>query len=306
MEGVGTTEEDSEMRNLISELRTSFGASTALFQLLAINVVVFLVLTLSRTVLFLSSAGRDWVDEAVRMLALPADPQEWLYQPWAMFTYMFLHSDFFHLLFNLLLLFWMGKLYTEYLGNRRLWGTYLLGGISGGVFYMLAYNLLPVFVGGIEDLRLIGASAAVIAVMVAIATLLPEYTVHLLLIGPVRLKFVALTAVLLYFISIPFGNAGGQIAHLGGAFAGWLSVVQLRKGRDLTAFMRALEKLGTGRRHLTVVRRSDLSNDERHRQEAVASQELVDRILDKINKTGFDSLTKSEKEILYRASGKKG
>jgi hypothetical protein len=108
----------------------------------------------------------------------------------------------------------------------------------------------------------------------------------------------------LYFISIPLGNSGGHIAHLGGAFAGWISVIQLRRGRDLTSFMRTLESLGAGRRKLKVVSRSNFSSEERYRQDSIASQELVDRILDKINKTGFDSLTKAEKEILYRASGK--
>ena len=289
------------MRNLIRDIRTSFGASTALFQLMSINVAVFLILALSRTVLFLSSTGLPWIDNAILWLELPASPVAFLRQPWSLVSYMFLHSDFFHLLFNMLLLFWMGKLYTEYLGNRRLWGTYLLGGLCGGVFYFLAFNLLPAFG---NDISLLGASASVIAVMVAIATLLPDYTVHLLLIGPVRLKFVALTAVLLYFISIPLGNSGGHIAHLGGAFAGWISVIQLRRGRDLTSFMRTLESLGAGRRKLKVVSRSNNSSDERYRQESIASQELVDRILDKINKTGFDSLTKAEKEILYRASGK--
>ncbi|MFN5356552.1 MAG: rhomboid family intramembrane serine protease [Bacteroidota bacterium] len=292
------------MRNLIRDIRTSFGASTALFQLMSINVAVFLILTLSRTVLFLSSTGLPWIDNAILWLSLPASPVAFLRQPWSLVSYMFLHRDFFHLLFNMLLLFWMGKLYTEYLGNRRLWGTYLLGGLCGGVFYFLAFNLLPAFGNDIGHLYLLGASASVIAVMVAIATLLPDYTVHLLLIGPVRLKFVALTAVLLYFISIPLGNSGGHIAHLGGAFAGWISVIQLRRGRDLTSFMRTLESLGAGRRKLKVVSRSNFSSEERYRQDSIASQELVDRILDKINKTGFDSLTKAEKEILYRASGK--
>ncbi|MCE2847191.1 MAG: rhomboid family intramembrane serine protease [Sphingobacteriales bacterium] len=142
------------MRNLIRDIRTSFGASTALFQLMSINVAVFLILTLSRTVLFLSSTGLPWIDNAILWLSLPASPVAFLRQPWSLVSYMFLHRDFFHLLFNMLLLFWMGKLYTEYLGNRRLWGTYLLGGLCGGVFYFLAFNLLPAFGNDIGHLYL--------------------------------------------------------------------------------------------------------------------------------------------------------
>jgi hypothetical protein len=220
---------------------------------------------------------------------------------------MFLHTDLLHILFNMLVLFWTGRLFCEYLGNRKLTGVYLMGGLSGASLYLLAYQLFPAFDGASSGAHLLGASAGVIAVMVGIATLLPEYTVHLLLIGPVRLKFVAAFSVVLYFISIPMGNAGGHIAHLGGALAGFFIVRALQKGRDLTSWLSFFERKGSntkGRRRMKVVSRKSLSDDEIFRRDQVASQELVDRILDKINKSGFDSLTNAEKEVLYRASKK--
>jgi hypothetical protein len=146
----------------------------------------------------------------------------------------------------------------------------------------------------------------VIAILVAIATLLPDYTVHLLLFGAVRLKYLAIVSILLYFISIPLGNAGGHIAHLGGALFGFVMVKQLRAGRDLTSW---LTGLGNRKRKVpmkVVSRGGRLANsDEQLREQAIATQEMVDQILDKINKSGFDSLSKQEKEILYKASGKK-
>lgn len=295
------------MSKLIDDIRFSFGNALSLFRLMAINVGVFLVFKLFSTVLFLSGAGDVLYPTVVRLLSLPADPQALLFQPWSIITYMFLHTDLLHILFNMLVLFWSGRLFNEYLGNRKLTGTFLMGGLAGALLYLLAYQVFPAFNGYTQNAHLLGASAGVIAVMVGIATLLPDYTVHLLLIGAVRLKFVAAFSVVLYFISIPMGNAGGHIAHLGGALAGFLIVRQLQSGRDLTAWVgffssRSVLKKGPGR--MRVVGRRALSDDRGDRRDQVASQELVDRILDKINKSGFDSLTKDEKEVLYRASKK--
>ncbi len=295
------------MRRLIDDIKFSFGNAQALYRLMAVNVGVFLVLMLMRTVLFLSGGGDFLYTFLVRQLSLPADPFSIVLQPWSLLTYMFLHTDLLHILFNMLVLFWTGRLFCEYLGNRKLTGVYLMGGLSGASLYLLAYQLFPAFDGASSGAHLLGASAGVIAVMVGIATLLPEYTVHLLLIGPVRLKFVAAFSVVLYFISIPMGNAGGHIAHLGGALAGFFIVRALQKGRDLTSWLSFFERKGSntkGRRRMKVVSRKSLSDDEIFRRDQVASQELVDRILDKINKSGFDSLTNAEKEVLYRASKK--
>lgn len=295
------------MSRLIDDIKTSFGNAQALYRLMAINVGVFLVLKLVGTVLFLSGSGSGWYAGLVKQLSLPAHPKALLFQPWSLLTYMFLHTDLLHILFNMLVLFWSGRLFSEYLGNRKLTGTYLMGGFSGALLYLLSYQVFPAFNGFAENAHLLGASAGVIAVMVGIATLLPDYTVHLLLIGAVRLKFVAAFSVVLYFISIPMGNAGGHIAHLGGALAGFFIIRQLQNGRDLTAWLGLFSPksgLKKGRGRMRVVSRRAQSDDDGYRRDQVASQELVDRILDKINKSGFDSLTKDEKEVLYRASKK--
>jgi membrane associated rhomboid family serine protease len=292
--------------SFIRDIQMQFGQATALYRLMAINIAVFLILMLIRTIMYLVAGDTQLVTEMVGWLSLPASPAAILYQPWGFLTYMFLHQDIMHILFNMLILYWTGKLFTEYLGNEKLWGTYVLGAITGAVLYVLAFNLFPAFEAARSTAYLLGASAGVIAILVAIATLLPDYTVHLLLFGAVRLKYLAIVSILLYFISIPLGNAGGHIAHLGGALFGFVMVKQLRAGRDLTSW---LTGLGSRKRKVpmkVVSRGGRLANsDEQLREQAIATQEMVDQILDKINKSGFDSLSKQEKEILYKASGKK-
>lgn len=295
------------MSKLLDDIKMQFTGAEALYRLLLINCAVFLLITVSRSVFFLAGADNGTVEWVVMKLSLPADLSSLLRQPWTLLTYMFLHTGLLHILFNMLILFWTGRLFTEYLGNAKLWATYVAGALVGALAYVISFNLLPAFDGTVSSSYLLGASAGVIAVLVAVATLLPDYVVHLLIFGAVRLKYVAIFSIVLYFISIPLGNAGGHIAHLGGALFGYLMIVQLRKGRDLTAWLTGLStmKLRSKPVKMTVVKsgRSRYNSDDLH--EGIASQELVDRILDKINKSGFDSLSKEEKEILYKASGKK-
>lgn len=289
---------------LLNEIKLQFGRATGLFRLLAINIGVFLVITLARTFLFLftgESAGIDWL---VGKLSLPANPELLLYQPWSLLTYMFLHTDLLHILFNMLILYWTGRLFTEYLGNDKLWATYVLGGLVGGFLYLVSFNLFPAFSAAKQYSFLLGASAGVIAILVAVATLLPDYIVHLLLIGPVRLKYVAIISILLYFISIPLGNAGGHIAHLGGALFGYLMIVRLRSGSDLTSWLTVLGKRKKSKMKVVSRKIQRGATEDNYHDQNADSQEAIDRILDKINRSGFDSLTKQEKEILYKASGK--
>ncbi|MFN0190321.1 MAG: rhomboid family intramembrane serine protease [Bacteroidia bacterium] len=293
------------MNSNLENIKSKFGAATSLYRLLAINIGLFLVLMILRTFLFI--LGSDFVifDFLVEKLSMPASFSQLIFQPWSLVTYMFLHVDFMHILFNMLILYWTGSLFAEYLGNEKLWTTYVLGAITGGLAYLIMFNISPAFSQQVNHSHLMGASAGVIAVMVGIATLLPDYTVQLILIGPVKLKYVALVSILIYFISIPLGNAGGQIAHLGGALFGYIMIKQLKKGNDITGWLSNLFKKGNRRKSkMTVVRSGKPIPDAVFVEEAISRQEAIDKVLDKINKSGFDSLSKEEKEILYNASGK--
>ena len=293
------------MRKFLNEIRMQFGNATSLYHLMAINIGVFLFFTLIRTFLYLFQVDDSWLDLVIDKLKLPSNLGTLMTQPWSLVTYMFLHDGITHILFNMLLFFWMGKLLTEYLGNDKLWTTYLLGGLSGGALYDLAYNLFPVFETIEQGSKLLGASAGVIAILIATATLLPDYMLQLMIFGNVKLKYVAIASVLLYAISIPYGNAGGHIAHLGGALFGFAMIKILRKGTDITIWLIKLGSRNKSKSNLRVVSRSKKSSDEVFFESQRNSQDNIDRILDKMNRSGFDSLTSDEKEFLYKESRKK-
>jgi membrane associated rhomboid family serine protease len=292
------------MKKLLTDIKASFGNATSLYQLMLVNTGVFLFIQLLKLFLYLTGGSFAVIPVLTTWLALPADFLELIYKPWTLVTYMFLHFSFSHIFFNLLILYWTGKLFAEYLGNARLWATYLSGGIIGGILYLIIYNALPVFSNSINAAYLLGASAGAIAILVAIATLLPDYTVQLLLFGIVRLKYIALFLIVLYAISIPDGNAGGNISHLGGALFGFLMIKQLRQGRDITAWLVKLIQKGGGRKKMRVVesKKKRSENDVEYFERKQSRQEIIDRILDKISQSGYSSLTTEEKDILFNAS----
>ncbi|UYZ57411.1 rhomboid family intramembrane serine protease [Hymenobacter latericus] len=278
----------------------------ALNQLLVINVLVFAVLVVMRAVLHLSSVG-DAYDVVLRQLAMPSDLPSLVRHPWTVLTYAFTHDGFFHILFNMLNLYWFGMLVREYLGDRRLVSLYILGALVGALFFVLSYNLLPVLRPGL-GVPMLGASGAVTAVIVAAATLLPDYTFNLLLIGPVRIKYIAAAVVLISIAGINGTNPGGQIAHLGGAVLGFIYINQLQRGRDLgrpvIAVGEWINGLLHGRPRLRVTHRSAPATAAGAKRGGLAQppQEEIDLILDKISRSGYESLSKEEKQKLFRAS----
>ncbi|WP_266202815.1 rhomboid family intramembrane serine protease [Pontibacter kalidii] len=290
--------------------------NNTLKQLILINVMVFLVFLIIGTPL--SWIGYGWVEKlVVYYLSLPSEPIEFLTKPWTLITYFFTHEGFLHILFNMLNLYWFGMLVTEYLGTRRLLSLYVLGGIAGGLLYIAMYNLLPGFAEKSANSQLIGASASVLAVVVAAATLLPNYTFNLLLIGPVRIKYIAAAIVLLswYFARASSDNAGGNIAHLGGAFIGWLFVKQLQRGNDMgrpvLAVLDFFANLFKRKPKLKVTHSSFTGGRAKPNGRSSSSngpispdQSEIDRILDKISSSGYESLSKEEKQKLFQASQK--
>jgi membrane associated rhomboid family serine protease len=227
-------------------------------------------------------------------LNLPAYLPRLLDHFWTPVTYMFMHAGFFHILFNMLWLYWMGQIFEEYLGNKRTIGLYILGGLTGALFFVLAYNFLPAFSGVVAGSTVVGASASVMAIIIATATLLPDYSISLMFIGPVKLKWIAIFYVLIDFLSIAGPNAGGEIAHLGGALFGFIYIKQLQRGHD---WIGAINKIFKPQSKMKVAAK----NSERN-SSSKPRQEEIDRILDKISQAGYDSLNKQEKEILFRAS----
>lgn len=266
--------------------------------LIGINVIVFLVVTVISVFSYLF-AQPNFIDPLVRdYFGVPTYLPLLLYRFWTPFTYIFFHDGIFHILFNMLWLYWMGRILEEFLNGKKLTFVFLAGGVAGALFYILCYNLIPAFAGDVFGSTLIGASASVTAIVIATATLLPDYTIFLLLIGPVRLKWIALFYVIFDFISLTGPNAGGHLSHIGGAVFGFLFIKSLQKGND---WSKPFENLFKPRPKLKVVSKNQNVNASKVKQD-LPNQEEIDRILDKISQTGYDKLTKKEKELLFNAS----
>lgn len=293
------------MSNILSEIKRTFSNGSSLNKFLIINVALFISIKLCKLFFYLLNVPSDVFVTLTHWLAVPASLSVLLFKPWTLFTYMFLHIEFFHILFNMLMLFWFGRIFTEYLGNKKFISTYILGGLAGALLYIFAFNVFPVFYQIIPSAYALGASASVLAILVAIATYVPNYTMHLILIGPVKLKYIALFLVILDLLSIESGNPGGHIAHLGGAIFGFFYIRQLQKGRNLTGwFDKMLDFFGTSfkpKPKIKVVYKRK-KTDEEFNAEKKLKQERIDAILDKISKSGYESLTKEEKEILFNMS----
>ncbi|MCC9168901.1 rhomboid family protein [Pontibacter harenae] len=302
--------------SIFQDIKDSFRQpNNTLKQLILINVIVFVVLVVSRTIL--SWSGSGWMFVAVMdYISLPSIPYVLLFRPWTLITYFFTHVDFLHIIFNMLNMYWFGQLVREYLGDKRLLSLYILGGLAGGILFVVLYNVLPLF--SMTNAQMIGASASVLAIVVAAATLLPNYSFNLLLLGPVKIKYIAAVLVFVSFAFAAGENAGGNIAHLGGALLGWVFVKQLQRGNDLgrpihatfdffTNLFKRKPKLKVSHR-----RTSGAANGSKKSPGATTtftgpgkpSQNEIDRILDKISSSGYESLSKEEKQKLFQASQK--
>ena len=225
---------------------------------------------------------------------------------------MFLHAGILHLLFNMLWLYWFGRMFLSLFSARHFRGLYLLGGVCGGLLYMLAYNLFPYFNQFLYGSVLVGASASVLAIVVATAVRIPEFQVSFMFIGTVRLKYVALFVVLLDLLFVTSGNGGGHIAHLGGALAGWWFASSLGKGKDVTRWINNCLDVVSGTFHFKKapkkskmkVDKGGKTADYEYNARKKQQSEEIDRILDKLKQSGYSSLTTEEKKRLFDASKK--
>lgn len=262
---------------------------------IGINVIVFVVTSLITVAEFLFTRETPVADMVTLSLSVPPYLPSLLKKFWTPLTYMFLHRELFHFFFNMLWLYWMGRIFEDFLNPRQFTFVYIAGGLAGALFFVAAYNLLPAFSDSVAFAGpLLGASASVMAIVAATATLLPDYALRLLFFGDVKLKYLAIAYILLDIIGITGLNAGGSLAHLGGAFLGFIFIKQLQKGNDWSKIFTRKKK------KLKIIR----NNNYGKRPGTVPDQEVIDNILDKISKSGYNSLTKKEKEQLFKASNK--
>lgn len=294
------------MTTIITDLKEAFRRGNIYIQLIYINVGVFVITTLTEVLLQLFNRSLGGVFE---WLELPASVTRLAVQPWSLFTYMFMHAGFLHILFNMLWLYWFGALFLMSFSAKHLRGVYVLGGLCGGLLYMAAYNVFPYFRPMVDYSFMLGASASVLAIVAATAYREPNYPIRLLLFGTVRLKYLALIVIGTDLLFVTSSNGGGHIAHLGGALAGLWFAFGISKGRDVTAWINkfldsvtALFSAKPRKPKMKVHYGNSRQQDYDYNARRKAQSEEIDRILDKLKKSGYDSLTTEEKKSLFDAS----
>jgi len=292
------------------EVKRMFKEGSILIKLILVNVGVFVLVNLVGLVFrLMDSSGGEFL---VNWLSSTSNLGDLLFKPWSVITYMFLHEDLMHIFWNMLILFFVGRIFLHFLGSRRMLSTYIIGGICGLLLYIISYNVFPVFWPYRSASIILGASASVMAIFIAAATYRPNYELQLFLLGSIKFKYIAMVYVLLDIISIRNGeNSGGHIAHLGGAIFGYVYGRQLVNGRDLSInFYKLVDGIAAAfsrRQNVHVeYRRSKPVSDDDYNARKKEEQDRIDVILDKISKSGYDSLNKEEKAFLFRSSnGKK-
>jgi membrane associated rhomboid family serine protease len=286
--------------------RTFTHSKSVVPKLILVNVLVFVLINGSRlniTNLLGSVFGFNYAT-ILHYFSLPVQLSTLAYQPWSLFTYGFLHDDFMHIFFNMLFLYFMGNIIQEYLGNKKLLTVFLAGIVVSGILELLAYQGLRFGYGFYPAGYTIGASGGVMAVMAAAATLLPDFEIQFLFF-PIRLKYIFLFYFMMDLFSLAvYANWGGHIAHIAGALFGYIYIKDIYRHAVIDRFIGSFEKIFKPKPKIKVTYRSHHSSDPRQGQarRRRPNQNEIDAILDKISQSGYDSLTKHEKEILFAAS----
>jgi len=289
--------------NFIDLIKHKFREGDALIRLIFINVTVFVILQTITIILLLFNQQFLFPTD---YLAAPANFLFLLQKPWTVITYMFLHEGLFHILFNMFALYWFGQLFLMYYSQKQLVALYIIGGMMGYVFFAGAYNIFPYFYSAIDNSVLLGASGSIMAIILAVATKSPNMEMRMLFVGNVKLKYIAAFVVLTSFFGITSNNAGGEIAHLGGALTGYFFIVSLRQGRDITVginksldFVYDLFKPRKLKIKKTANYAGRKMSDAEFNQNKANRMKEVDRILDKIKASGYESLSAEEKKRLF-------
>ena len=298
------------------EIKDSFKRGTSLTRLIYLNAFIFLIIKIIEVIGVLSG-NAGLAPSVISFLAVPASVGALAGKPWTPLTYMFTHQGFIHIIFNMMWLWWFGKIFLSYLDQRKLVSLYIMGGLAGALLYIAVFNIFPAFAGTVHVSIALGASASVMALVIATAVYLPELELHLLFLGRIKLKYLAIITFLITSVFDFSVNTGGKIAHIGGAMMGLAYGYGLRNGTDIGAWLNkildffvTLFKPGrklkvTYRKPKTDTEFTKTKTDYDYNKVKAERQKAIDHILDKISKGGYDSLTREEKEILFNESQNK-
>lgn len=285
------------MADFFNTIRLRFSLGSMLMKLIYINIGVFLLLRIVALAILLSGGNTDnWL----HLFEVPSQPTLLLLRPWTIFTYMFAQYGILHLLFNMVWLYWFGRIFLFTGTPKQMLALYLYGGIAGALLFIIAYNTLPYFHGSVS--WMIGSSASVIAVVTSTAIRHPDYRIGLLFLGEIPLKWIAIATIGISILSIPDGNAGGNIAHIGGAVIGAIYGGMLNRGTDITRPLNnAIDNIVNALNHAaSKFKKAEKEQDKPLHNDA----ETLDSILDKIKRSGYTSLSAEEKRKLFEESKK--
>lgn len=296
------------MSNFLDNIKRTFNKGDVLMKFIFINVAVFLAI---HAVGVVATLFRLESLDPLPFLAVPSQLNMILIRFWTLLTYMFVHVGFMHILFNMLWLYWFGKIFLSYFNDRTLGSLYVIGGLAGALLYVLAFNTIPYYIYESGHGIMIGASASVMAIVMAAAFYRPDVTLNLFLFGRIKIIYIAIAVFVIDFFSLSNGNnPGGHVAHIGGAIAGYLFANQYKKGKDFTLpisrFLDKIANLFKKRKykgaHKVVYRKPESDYDYNYRK--AQESKKIDAILDKLKQSGYDSLSSEEKRQLFDA-GKK-
>ena len=288
----------------MSQLQLLWLNAGAGVRLIIINVAAFVILFLPLSLLHLMNMDSTG-SFIMNQLELPGNVMQVLFKPWTLITHLFVHSGLMHILFNMMTLFFTYQLFNQRFDDKRFLNVYFVSGFAGALMFLLSVNLFPLFSENTHSYSAVGASAAVMGVLIAICTYRPQDEVMLFGVFKLKLQWMALIFVLLDLISIRSGNEGGHLAHLGGALFGFFWALNMKKGTDIAAFFnkaQAVFRWKPKRKSTIKVVHKRAKTDDDFNLDKRQKQKRIDDILDKISRSGYDSLSKEEKALLFELS----
>ena len=285
--------------NLTGMLKAFFLQKSSLSRLMLINIIVWVICMFISVFTWLFNVSD--ISFVTNLFAVPSDISALADKPWTIFTYMFLQERFWHLFFNMLMLYYGGRIFLQYFSGRQLTWTYILGGLSGALFFIISFNYFPVFADMKGQAFALGSSASVLSILIAAATYRPDHQLNLFLLGQIKMKWVAIIFVVIDFLSISGNNSGGHLAHLGGAAWGFIYAFSIKN--DITSLFKRKPRIKVKSRNAENFYQRP-KTDEEFNAERAQEQDEIDVILEKIAKNGYSSLNEKEKEFLFRQSKK--
>ena len=309
------------VESILDDVKKEFSQGNMITRIIIVNVALFMLLNLVKLLLYFASGGvlPETYDTFRNFFLISSNWQHTLTHPWSIFTSMFMHEGVFHILFNMLFLYWFGKIVGDLIGDEKILPIYLLGGLAGMAAYFLSANVMPF--GALGGRYALGASAAVMAIVVSAGMIAPNYIMHLLFLGAVKLKYIVTALVFIDMISLANNvNTGGHFAHLGGALFGLFYILRLREGNDLAVpvnnlidkirnFFKGTPQKKTTRKGPRMAYKNPSKKARKRAKGSAASdsplqshQERIDSILEKIKQSGMESLSEEEKDFLFNAS----